>query len=127
MNSYDIFCGEDIVGNAWVTEKGLYTYIECCCRFATPAMYRVCVSFDEKDIDLGICILEGNVYTINKRIPTKYLQKGIPQFRVLSTNQQENLQFILVKQEVPFSKLCCLMNSKFCITAEGRGLLVEQD
>lgn len=70
---YDILFSGKSVGNAQLEKEGLYYRIRCGCKPPDDGVYRVIVSDGSNRQDLGICVPEGKIFVVNKRVPCKSL------------------------------------------------------
>ena len=70
---FNIYMGSKVVGTAQVDRKGLYCQFRCTCKPPDDGIYRIWVSDGLSNIDLGICVPDGAVYTLIKRVPAKLL------------------------------------------------------
>lgn len=83
---YSVFFNDTPVGQARVKREGLYYKILCRCVFPHKNIYRIKVTDGNKEVDLGICVPEGNYFTLISRIAVKNIPGDNLQFTV-TTNQ----------------------------------------
>ena len=71
---FDIYKDSKVVGTAQVQRKGLYYQFICSCKPPDKGIYRIWVSDGCDELDLGICVPEGDTYTLTKHLPVKLLK-----------------------------------------------------
>ncbi len=82
---FEIFDKETCVGKAQILQEGMYYRICCTCEITRGGIHRIVVSDGENEVDLGICVPQGDKFSLTSRIPMRFL-KG------------ENRTFVLVRQ-----------------------------
>ena len=68
---FEIYMGTKAVGTARVSREGLYYRFDCTCKPPDSSLYRIWVTDGTGETDLGICVPDGGVYTLTKRLPVK--------------------------------------------------------
>ena len=111
MKQYDIYSGEETVGQAYVDREGLYYRIHCRCILASGVMHRVVVCCGEAEENLGILVPEGDRYMLTKRIPIKRLGSGEFRFYAMPKRQKTCGTFVSVYPDEPFAYIRQLENS----------------
>lgn len=122
MEIYDVFMDKKIVGHVCVTKEGLYTKFVCQCKLPDKELYRLILSCCDKEIDLGICLPQGECYTVNKNVPNKRIGEGKMEFYIASKRIKCN--FIPIRIDAPFSYVSELENSRFAVKNGTYGILV---
>ena len=129
---YHVFWNEKSVGTAKVIKEGLYYRFSCVCRLAEKGVYRICVSDGHKELDLGICVPEGQDFVLNTKIPSKNFREETFSFRLVT--KQEKRIVVPVKDGMPFSYLeslndACLktVNGVQCIVIDQSQALPDND
>ncbi|MGN0999165.1 MAG: hypothetical protein ACI4PO_06395 [Faecousia sp.] len=101
--TYDILLGGKPVGQASVTEQGLYYRFDCRCRITGEVMYKLTVTCGGKTEDLGLLVPEGKDFVLKCRLPEKRLGQGKPEFRAIPRHGRMEGTFIPVYPDEPFS------------------------
>jgi len=70
---YPIFAGSEEIGTAIITRDGLYYSIDCRCSLSGDILYKVLISGDGWNEDLGICVPMDGVFGIHTKISAKRL------------------------------------------------------
>lgn len=86
LGEYSIMLDSSRVGTALVTRQGLYYLLECRCKLPSPEPYRITVSWEDRNVDLGICMPDGNWSRSKTRITIKQAGEGTPVFRAHPRN-----------------------------------------
>lgn len=111
---YPIYYDEKECGNAIVDKQGLYYRIICKCKIPTNAPCKITVQIGERNINLGTCIKAGNIYTVDTKIPCKYLASKNLKFNILSPKKECCQGFVPVGENVPFPHLNKLNKARMC-------------
>lgn len=70
---YKILWNGKQVGQAKVEREGLYYKFTCVCVFHNYDIHRIIVSDGKELVKLGVCIPDGDKFTLSTRVPAKYL------------------------------------------------------
>lgn len=100
---YDIYMGEDRVGEAEVMQQGLYLQISCRCRLSGAIICRVLVFSGDKQENLGTLIPEGEYFCLRTKIPVKRLSQSALRFRAMPRRGTEPAKFVPIYPEEPFA------------------------
>ena len=92
---YDVLLNGSAIGYAKVDREGLYYKFQCNCKFYDHKIYRIKVSDGVTEIQLGICVPEGDRFTLHTKIPIKRLQKG----GLLFTAEVQHEKKIIIERE----------------------------
>lgn len=125
MSCYQVFLNGAVVGEADVVSEGLYYRFRCRCALPEKAAYRLAVTISAQTYDLGICVPDGAVYTVDKKLPAKRFPKGEMRFSV-SCNAGRSAGIPLAEDQ-PFGYIKSLLNAKLQITAGSYEILLKQD
>lgn len=121
MNEYEILMDNNVVGEATVWQQGLYTHFRCACDIKSDAFIHIIASYDDKDVDLGICIVENDRFTRETKIPTKHLGSGKPRF--IATNDNKCVdEFIPLSQNDNLLMLNKIKTARFTVKNGVAGL-----
>ncbi len=124
MSEYQIHMGNEVIGTAQITREGLYYSVVCLCKLPEKAMYRLMVSCEATQLDLGILLLEGDVYTLKTKLPCKRLGEGAPVFRVVTHSDAEKRQFVPISSDIPFNHISRLERAQLQIVDGSVGVLL---
>lgn len=101
--TYDILLGGKPVGQATVTEQGLYYRFVCRCRITGEVMYKLTVTCGGQTENLGLLVPEGKDYVLSTRLPAKRFAQGKPEFRAVPRHSRMTGKFIPVYPDEPFA------------------------
>lgn len=121
MNYYDIFMENAVIGTATVQECGLFTHFECVCKPKKKEVLRIVAVYDDRNIDLGICVVEGESFVTNLKIPSKRLGIGVPKFYAKS-KQRDVADFAPLSMECNFLQLNKIETARFVVKDGVAGL-----
>lgn len=107
---HEIIWQDRPVGHAEIEKEGLYLKIRCSCAPPDKGFFRVLVDDGIITRDLGICVPEGNCFTLTTRISAKHLKEEDLSFRLIRKDKQ--ISVIPVATEEPFSGLALLDRAK---------------
>lgn len=125
MACYQVFLKNKIVGEVEVTSEGLYYRFLCKCALPTKSAYRLSVAVSEQQYDLGICVPDGSVSTVDKRVAIKKFPKGEMRFWVsCNADTSEGIQLTEMK---PFPYIKLLLGAKLQIRNGVHEIIVEKD
>lgn len=86
---YQIFDDETCVGSAEIQQEGLYYRICCNCKISVEGIHRIEVCDGENTTDLGICVPQGDQFTLMSRIPIKKLNADNCRFSLVRQGQKQ--------------------------------------
>lgn len=125
MSQYDILNSNSVVGEAIVQQSGLFTHFKCTCEMEENALYRIVAEYEDKQIDLGICVRENGLFITQAKIPTKHLGTGSPSFYVRG-KEESTLDFAPLLPEVEFLQLRKIDSARFAIKRGVPGLIFNR-
>ena len=120
---YDIFLGQERVGQAVVEQQGLYYCFDCRCKLSGTVICRINVSCNGHQEDLGIPVPTEGWFRLKKKVPVKRLGKGLFRFQVTPRHRAWEKGFVPVYPEEPFAYLSKLQNA-FMEVREGQAGVV---
>lgn len=126
MKQYKIFLRDKAIGTACVETDGLYTRFLCKCSFPDAGIYRVVADFGPIQIDLGVCIPQGECSVTKAKIPSKRLNDQTPNFFAIPSLQAD-FAFVEIDPENEFPYLRNLATAKFSVQEGKRGLLIHKN
>ena len=90
---YDIMLDQNIVGRAEVQKDGLFLVFKCECSLTNRGIYRISVSDGNVNINLGVCVPQGDRFVALKRIAAKRIKGAQLSFSLISNKEAcaENL------------------------------------
>lgn len=125
--TYDILLGGQPVGEASVTQQGLYLCFDCRCRISGEVMYKLTVTCGGHTESLGLLIPSGKDFALSTRIPAKRLGQGTPEFRAVPRHSEMKGKFIPVYPDEPFSYISRL-HTAFLEKRGGQlGVVISED
>ena len=114
---YSICNGEDKVGVARVSREGLYYRIQCTCGLGSVP-YRI-TARAEHQIDLGMCVPNGDTVSLEVRIPMKKLGKGNLSFYIETPNEKQQENWYPISLEKPFPHIAKLKQA-YMVSSNGK-------
>lgn len=124
MQEYQILMGNDVVGTACIETLGLYTHIICRCHFPRNNIYRIRAKYGSNEIDLGVCIPNGDSYVVKGKVATKRLNSSIPSFFAY-TQVKHNSLFVSLNPEIKFEYFANLTEATFHVQEGKRGIILN--
>lgn len=113
------------VGSAAVTINGLYAHIKCRCRFSDERLYTLFLKNETEDRLLGTCTPQNGTYTLDVRIPKKYVN-GIIAIYAAEKYAVDTKRTVPLVPGEPFGAVVNLDRSVFG-TENGKPCLIIQD
>ena len=108
---YPILHGEQCVGQAQITRRGLYYHFSCRLHITGETLWRLEVTCGDKTEHLGIPVPEGRAFVLSKTIPARNLGSGSPTIRIKPKHSSVQGQFIPLCPEEPFAYLSRLKDA----------------
>lgn len=110
---YEVIRGNTVVGEIRLMEQGLYCKMKCNCTFHLPGIYRLHLECLGIDRNLGVLIPDGNRYSLETAIPTKYIDYDHPTFYISGMDQTSEDKIVSVDSDMPFSYIRNLEKARF--------------
>lgn len=127
MERYDVMLGREIVGDVKVNIEGLYIRFSCKCKLPDSQIHRLMVRSDGKQMDLGICVPDGDFFVLDRRVQRKHIGEGDLNFCVSPNKPCTNENFIAINPEKPFPYISMLQNANLQKRGESYGILLPKD
>ena len=125
--NYELKLLDEVVGNVSVKETGLYTVFECLCKLPIGKLLRVTADYSNKSVSLGICLWENNHYRCLRKLTTKKLGDGQPEFCVVEIGDDAPIcDFSIVDAQKPFAKIQRLPHGRL-VTKQGIAKILFRD
>ncbi len=102
---FPVYYEDRLCGKANMERQGLYYRIICKCKIPTVAPCKIQIRTDGRNINLGTCIKSGDLFTIDTKIPCKYIQETSIKFYILPKEPEGTLGFVPIGEDVPFPHL----------------------
>ena len=125
--SYDVHLGDQIIGAAQVEKQGLYYHFSCSCRLSGEVIYKIIAVCNDKQVNLGVCVPEGNGFGLQTRIPVKYLGEGDVFFRAVPRHTELAEKFIPISPDEPFSYIDKLNKAYLSVRSGQVGVVVQDE
>ena len=113
---FPIYSGTSTVGEVQVETRGLYYHFSCKCTPPNSSIYRLILVCEEIENNLGICVPNGECFTLSKKVPIKNIKTGEWKFYLQS---KENILKIPVTENDPFPMLDKLESSTLLVENSG--------
>lgn len=110
---YDVLYNNKVVGNVVTKNEGLYVDFACKCDLPLNAIYRLYAIYGDVKMKLGVCMPEGAIHVLSKKLPRVYLLDCVPTFYIES-DKEDALHYYSIKSELPFDHIYALPLSKIC-------------
>ncbi len=121
---YPIYLGEDDVGTALVNREGLYYRIKCTCHLSGDVPLRI-TACAEHAVDLGLCILDGDLSGLEVRIPMKRLGEGKLQFFIKTQHKKLPENWFPISPEEPFHYIKRLKDAYLVVNDGSPGIAIR--
>lgn len=126
MNQYKIFLRNKAVGTVSIEVDGLYTRFLCQCSFPDAEIYRIVADYGSVQINLGVCIPQGEYFVTRARVPSKRVGEQTPSFLAIPSIETD-FAFVEIDPQNAFPHLSGLTTAKFSDQYEKRGLLIQRN
>lgn len=124
--TYPILFGDQRVGQASVTRRGLYYHFSCRLQLTGEVIFRVEVCRGEGWENLGIPVPEGRAFVLNKAVPVNRLGTEKLIFRVVPKHSKGREIFVPIHPEEPFAYLSRLKNAYMQRRGEEIGVVIRE-
>lgn len=126
MKQHKIFLRNKAVGSVSIEVDGLYTRFLCKCSFPDAEIYRIVADYGPVQIDLGVCIPQGECFVTRARVPSKRLGDQTPSFLAIPSIKTD-FAFVAMDPQNAFPHLSGLATAKFSVQKGKRGLLIQKN
>ena len=126
IGKHEIYLGNEAIGQASVTQQGLYYHITCKCRLSGKVVYRVVANWSDKAENLGILVPVDDVFSVTTRIPVKRAGEGHVSFRIIPKHEKIRENFIPIRADEPFAYLLALENAYLQTSGGTRGIIIRE-
>lgn len=108
--NYEIYLGQDAIGQVQVSREGLYYHFSACCRIESGGIFQLLGQWSGSSVQIGILVPEENGFCLETRIPLKRFPAGCPVFHVTPRHHSAANE-IPVYPEEPFQYLSRLRSA----------------
>ena len=122
---YDIFRGGEKIGKAQMQKEGLYYRFRCVCSLTGEVIYRLLVTWEDKQVNLGIPVPRGDAFYLDTRVAANRLGRGTPTFRAVPRHPETQGFWAPVSPDEPFTYLHLLKNAVPEIRDGKMGILIK--
>ena len=119
---YQVILQDKPVGEVSVRKEGLYYHFLCTVRLRKNSRYRLLAISDEKEVDLGLCIPQGDTFGLSTKIPIKRFGDGPYHFVLWNKSEKTTIP---LDEKCPFPDLRILPDCRF-IRENGKASLISQ-
>ena len=123
---YEIYLGNEAVGQAWVRREGLYYRIRCACRLSGDTLCRVSVRCGQVEENLGIPVPQDGEFRLETRIPVKKLGEGDFRFAVVPRHKPLDGLFVPLCPEEPFRYISRLKHAYLEKSKGQMGIVIKE-
>ena len=103
IGEYPVFLGKHQLGTVAVKRAGLYYQFVCRCKLPGNVLYRLRISCDDTQENLGVLVPEGDRFVLNTKLPVKKFREGSPEFWIFSNSEGSGEKVIPVYPDEPFA------------------------
>lgn len=125
MQMCKVWMGGEVAGSVCITKEGLYTRFLCQCKLPDNDIYRLLLTCNGLNTDLGICVPQGEYYMVNKVVKSRQIGDGEMCFRITSTTEKNKDRFIPMLSDKPFDYISQLENMMLCVDNHGYGIIIR--
>ena len=126
VGNHEIYLGDQSIGQAAVTRRGLYYHIACNCRLSGKVIYRVVVNWENKTENIGILAPLDGCFSLSTRIPIKRAGEGQATFRIMPKHEKLEENFIPIRADEPFAYLSTLEKAYLRICGDETGMVIRE-
>lgn len=123
---YEIRLGSENVGQAVVTQQGLYYRFDCSCKLSGTGIYKIHVSCNGHHESLGVPVPEGDRFRLVTKLAVKKLGKGQLRFQLLPKHHCRDMVFSPVYPEEPFAYLGRLREAVYAVQNGVAGVMLPK-
>lgn len=124
---YSVLLGPQHAGKVMVQRNGLYYHFNCSCDLPADNIYRLIVTCDSKQENLGVLVPHGNRFTLEKKIPAKRIGAGDMTFKVIPKKETHSGTFMPISPEEPFAYISRLKQAFFLLQNETPGIYITKN
>ena len=103
--AYPVLQGGQAIGSVSMARQGLYYHIRCRCRISGEVMFRLILTHQDGQLDLGILTPMDGCFGLNSSISAKKLGKGNLVFSLRPRHPSTEEKCFPVSAEEPFAYL----------------------
>lgn len=122
--NYAVTFGNRQCGKVQVLQQGLYYRFVCRCRISGDVLCRLRVSCGGKREELGVLIPTDDGFGLDKKVPVKYFDEGIPEFTLYAKADAPDGKFVPIIPEEPFSYITKLKTAYLVRKGGQAGILI---
>lgn len=126
QGTYTVWLGKESVGQAIVERQGLYYCFQCRCQLLSGVMCRVTVSCGNISESLGVLVPAEGEYCLTKKIPSKNLPSGTPEFWITPKLPHQKEICVDVYPEEPFQYIAKLEKAYLDRRQSGLRIRIEE-
>lgn len=121
----EIFYNGKSVGRMQFDREGLYYRLSCRCNCRLEEAYRVFAVCNGEKIALGLCVPDGDLFTMHCHIPATRLPGTVERCE-LWPHKSEN-GYIRLDAQKPFPCIPLLEKARFCVRGGSPCLSIPRD
>lgn len=110
---FDIQLQNAAVGFAEIAKSGLYYTIHCTCYIPDKDIYKVQLSTNNQQINLGVCIPKAGCFQLEKRIPIKQIHLENAGFQLVKSSGNGINQIVAIDPNMPFPEAERIKSGRF--------------
>ena len=125
--TYPVLQGGRAIGSATLTRQGLYYHICCRCRLSGEVMFRLILTQEDGQLDLGILTPMDGCFGLNSSISSKKLGKGDVAFSLRPRHPSAEEKCFPVSGDEPFTYLQELERAYLVRRREGLFVALKEE
>lgn len=116
---FSVLLGQTHIGKVTMRRQGLYYHFHCRCRLPENKIYRLLVTCNTIQTNLGIFVPQENSFILDTKVPVKRIGEGELLFTAIPKQDFQGRTFVPISPEEPFAYLSRLKRS-FLIQVDGQ-------
>ena len=125
--TYPVLQGGQAIGSVSMARQGLYYHIRCRCRISGEVMFRLILTHQDGQLDLGILTPMDGCFGLNSSISAKKLGKGNVTFSLRPRHPLVEEKCFPVSAEEPFAYLQKLERAYLIRRREGSFIALKEE
>ena len=126
LKEYEVTIGDRHVGEAQVSQQGLYYQIKVRCLLDGEIMHKLLLRCNGKEENLGVLVPVDGMFGIDTRIQIKKIGAGEMRFVVLPRHRELQGKFVPLSPEEPFRYITRLKDSYLERRSGVMGIIIKE-
>lgn len=122
---YGLYHHENKVGFVKLSRSGMFYTLTCRYQLPEEGIFHLFADNGKEKTDLGRCVRYGQALGAERYLPIKRIGEGQLHFYILPAESDDI--FIPIDDDQPFQQLDKLLNARFAIQSERKGILLNSE